>query len=504
MAPVISIKQQGSDSCVTLGSAWSVIFIGIIWSVLILISIAATAFSQTRVSLAGWEYWSQQMILSQHHNYGGPMSTRGMFLFMTRPMSKEHDLDLVTYGFTPWDDYNWHYGKGSSMRAFAGSFDLGEFLHGVELRNYVPAAKGLVVPLQIDRRYDMRSNNMLIWLGLEYAIGEEGRHSIGFRQSLSEQKADLDAKFFYRFGDFQTGAVQLEFTFIDWANNFINNLGSFRGTDYHDSRKYLQNPYLISIKSVTPVWHNFRGELFAGLRTRSRANIGSVVNEDNNTLDVLMAHYGGVLVEWAIKPVSAGLSWMHLMSDFRRTNLTDSFDEEIDMGTYQYQGNVSGYLVLNYGYFSLRNQVRYSVSNDREDNIHIIPSPKDPDVKHAPFDYHENRWTMRSRLTVASPTRGLTAALEFSAEYRDFHSAMEHYIEGVPVDAFDYRQVYRIVPANERLTLLLGFRFTGKSRLELGVSYDVDGDRISSTTGFPTANPRTKFDGGFGRLILFW
>lgn len=471
---------------------------------ILLAAAAETACSQKRMSLAGWEYWSQQMILGQHHNYGGPLNTRGMFLFSTRPMSKEHDLDLVTYGFTPWDDYDWYYGKGSSFRAYAGSFDLGEFLHGVELRNYIPASDRITIPLQINRQYDMRSDRMLIWLGMEYAVNAEYSHTIGFRQSLSEQKADLDATFFYRFGSLQTGGVQVEFTFIDWANNAINNLGSFRGTDYHDSRKYLQLPYLISLKSVTPVWHNLRGELMAGFRTRSRAKVGSVNDVDKNSLDVLTGNYAGVLAEWAIKPVSVGVSWMHLFSEFSRTNFTDHYEEEIDQGTYQYQGILGGYLVLNYGSFSLANQVRHAVGNDREDNIHVVPSPKDPDIGHSPYDYHEKRWTMRSRLGYLPPDRGFTAAFEFSAEYRDFHSDMKHEIDGINVEAFDYRQVYRITPSNERLTLLLGFRFSPVSRLELGVSYDVDGDKYSGSTGLRTARPRTKFDGGFGRLVICW
>jgi hypothetical protein len=473
-------------------------------AVLFLASAAETAFSQKRMSLAGWEYSVQQMILGQHHNYGGPLNTRGMFLFSTRPMSKEHDLDLVTYGFTPWDDYDWYYGKGNSFRAYAGSFDLGEFLHGVELRNYISASDRITIPLQINRQYDMRSDRMLIWLGMEYAVNAEKSHVVGFRQSLSEQKADLDAKFFYRYGSLQTGGVQVEFTFIDWANNAINNLGSFRGTDYTDSRKYLQLPYLISLKSVTPVWHNLRGELMAGFRTRSRAKVGSVNDVDKNSLDVFSGNYAGVLAEWAIKPVSVGVSWMHLFSEFSRTNFTDHYEEEIDMNTHQYQGILGGYLVLNYGNLSLANQVRYAVGNDRENNIHVVPSPKDPDMRHAPYDYHEKRWTMRSRLGYLPPDRGFTAAIEFSAEYRDFYSDMQHEIDGIKVEAFDYRQVYSITPSNERLTLLLGFRFSPVSRLELGVSYDVDGDKYSGSTGLRTATPRTKFDGGFGRLVICW
>lgn len=471
---------------------------------LVLSGLTDTINSQSRVSLRGWEYWSQQMILGQHHNYGGPLNTRGMFLFATRPMSKEHDLDLVTYGFSPWEDYEWYYGEGNSFRAYAGSFDLGEFLHGIELRNYIPASEKVIVPIQVERNYDMRSNRMLVWLGMEYAVIGENLHTIGFRQSLNEQKADLDAQFFYRFGNLNTGGVQLEFTFMDWANNAINNLGSFRGTEYTDSRKYLQVPYLISLKSVTPVWHNLRFELMAGMRTRSRAKVGSVNNEDNNTLDVLSAHYAGVLAEWATRPVSVGVSWMHQLSDFRRTNYTGNYAEQADMRTFQYMGTVGGYLMLNYRFLSLNTQVRYTTGIDREENIREIPSPIDPEMIHAPFDYHERRWTMRSRLGYLPPDRGFSAAIEFSAEYRDFHSDMLHYIGGIKVEAFDYRQVYRITPSNERLTLLLGFRFSPVSRLELGVSYDVDGDKYSGSTGLRTARPRTKFDGGFGRLVICW
>jgi hypothetical protein len=472
----------------------------------------ADASAQTHTSLFGWNERMQQILLNQYHNYGGPFYDRGVFRIYTPPMTKEHDLDLVTYEFSVLDDHDWYYQERNSFRTFVGSFDLGEFLHGISLRNYIPVAPGVTLPVTVERRYDMRSDRTVVWLGLDYAFRD--MHSLGFLQSLSEQKADLNAMFYYRFGSTATGWIQAEITFMDWPNNAIYGLGEQRGTDYLNSRKHEKHPYLFSFKAASPVWNQFRGELMGGLKTRSRSKVGPVGNDELNTLDFQRAHYFGALAEWANPHITLALTWQTQYANFRRSNYLDishisqpgqpGSDDEIRYGNFQWQNTLGGAVVLQYGQFRLYNRVQHSWIRDRERDIHQRPSQWYSDILFTPFDYREWRWTLRSRLSWVPDNTGFTAALEWASMYHDMDSDYQFEFIGRPVRAFDYRQLYELASINERLTLSLGYRFSNKSRIEIGASYDVDGDREQGYYDYMTDRAPRRFDGGFGRLTVFW
>jgi len=477
----------------------------------VLTALMPVARAQTHTSLFGWNERTKQIVLNQYQNYGGPFYDRGLFRLYTPIMSKEHDLDLVTYDFSMIDDHGWHYNKQNSVRMYVGSFDLGEFLHGATIRNYIPVASGLTLPLVIDRRFNMRTDRTIIWLGLDYIYRD--LHSFGFLQSVAEQKADLNGMIYYRFGTPATGWIQAEFTFMDWANNAIYGLGEFRGTGYHNSRKHERNPRLLSFKAASPVWNQLRGELMGGLMTRSRSKVGPLEFDELNTLDRQRAHWFGALAEWANPNLTAALTWQTRYANFRRENYLDfsdiphngSFDvDEIRYGNFQLENTLGGIIAVRYGRLHLHNHIQHSWIRDRERDIHERPSQWYSNIIYAPFDYRETRWTLRHRISWIPEGPGFMASLEWSSMYHDMYSDYEFEFRGNPVRAFDYRQLYELASINERLTLILGYRFNNSTRVEIGASYDVDGDREQGFYDYMVDRDARRFDGGFGRLIVFW
>jgi hypothetical protein len=463
-----------------------------------------TAGAQTHTSLFGWNDRIQQTIFSQYHNYGGPFYDRGLYRFYTPVMSKEHDMDLVTYDFSFTDDYLWYHSTGNSVKMFAGSFDLGEFLHGATVRNRIPVAEGLVFPLLVNRRYDMRTDRTVVWLGLDYTFREW--HALGFRQSLTEQKADLNGAVYYRFGTLQTGWVETEFAFIDWPNNAIYALGEQRGTDYLNRRKHEKHPYMISFKAASPVWNNFRGELMGGLLTLSRSRVGPLEFPALNTSNRQRSHYFGALGEWANKHLTAALTWQTVYASFRRTNWQEPDDPArlIRYGNFQWMNTLGGILIARYGQVQFYGQLHHSRIRDREREINPRPSQWYANIIYAPFDYREQRWTMRYRLSWLPVRTGFTASVEWTSMYHDMGSDYEFEFLGNAVRAFDYRQLYELASINERLTLILGWRLKNGNRIEMGASYDVDGDREQGYYDYMVDRPARRFDGGFGRMIIFW
>jgi hypothetical protein len=482
--------------------------ITLICGIFLLLLNFSDTIGQTRTSLFGWHERTMQISLNQYQNYGGPFYDRGLFRLYTPIMSKEHDLDLVTYDFSVFDDYSWHYQKQNSVKMYVGSFDLGEFLHGVTIRNYIPVAKRLILPLEIDRRYDMRTDRTVVWLGLDYQFND--LHAAGFRQSVSEQKADLNGMLYYRYGSHSAGWIQAEITFMDWANNAIYGLGEFRGTGYENSRKHEKHPRLLSFKAASPVWKGFRGELMGALITRSRSKVGPIDNEELNTIDRQRAHWIGVLAEWGNSHITTAITWQTQYAHFRRSNdrftsLLSGPDNEIRYGNFQWQNTLGGVLSVNYGSFHLYNQVQHSWIRDRERDINDRPSQWYSDIIYAPFDYREQRWTLRHRLSWIPDWSGLTASLEWSSMYHDMGSDYVFDFNGNPVRAFDYRQLYDLASVNERLTFIVGYRFkNNRARIEIGASYDVDGDREQGYYDYMVPRATRRFDGGFGKLIIFW
>src|SRR5690625_7894081 len=61
----------------------------------------STGYEPMRQTLFGWEEETRLMIMNRYHNYGGIFYDRGLFRFTTPPFTKEHDINLISYNFTP-------------------------------------------------------------------------------------------------------------------------------------------------------------------------------------------------------------------------------------------------------------------------------------------------------------------------------------------------------------------------------------------------------------------
>jgi hypothetical protein len=470
---------------------------------LFLLLLTSTADAQSRTSLFGWEEQTKLMILDQSHNYGNQFYDRGLFRFITPPMTKEHDFDLITYDFSTADDHNWYYSDEDGFRSFAGSFDLGKFLHGAQIRNNVQIADKMTFPLQLIRRFDMRSDRSIILLGLDYQISD--LHAVGVSQTLTEQKSDLDATFYYRFGSLKTGGIQAEVSFLDWPNNAIYGLSEKREKDFEEERKYLRHAYLFSFKASTPIWNNLRGEAMAGVLTRSKAQTGFKSEPENNTLDQQNAWYSGFLAEWVNDFATVSLTWRNTYSKFDRENFLSEYDERIDYGTVQIRNNLGGYVSARYKNLTFENWVSKEFNNDRERDVNPRQSIY-RNMIYSPFNYREKRINHRHRIMWQPEERGFITGLEWNAEYRSYYSDLEYSdSRWGSIRAFDYRQLYpfHIVSINERLTVMIGYRFTQKSFIILGISYDVDGDREGGNQDAFVREP-SRFDGGFGRFIMYF
>ncbi len=462
---------------------------------------ASTASAQMRNTLFGWEEWTKLMILDQSHNFGGLFYDRGLFRYTTHDMTKEHDLDLLTYEYTSLDHYDWYYSDDDGFRAYTGSMDLGKFLTQFELRNRRELTDRLNMNIRILRRYDMRADRALLWLGFDYRLRKN--QTIGIRQTLTEQKADLDFTLFYRYGTLASGMIQLEAGVLDFGNNAIYALSESRDRDFEESRKYHRNPFLFSFKATSPEWNGFRGEAMGGILTTSDAQVGLQSQIDDNTRDRQYGRYAGALVEWSRGMFTTSVNWQYHYARFRRENFTDNFDEPTDYGNMQFQNRIGGFIGLERGRIQFHNWIWFARVRDRQHDEHREDFWRD--YQTYPFDFRENRTMMKNRILYMPQTRGTIVGLEWSADYRNFLSNPLHHPDLGAIYAFDYRNTYphQLDRRNERLTLLFGYRFNERTYLLMGASYDIDGDMYGGSFD-NRIHDRSYFDGGFGRLIMKW
>ena len=456
-----------------------------------------------QISLLGWEEQKKMMLLDRYHNYGSIFYDRGLFRFTTPPMIEHHDLDLITYGFSEIDDHRWFYNRETGFRAFGGSFNVGEYLHGAELRHDVSISENLNLPMHSYRRYDMRQDRMLLTLGLDYNL--HGQHTIGLQHTLTEQKPDLDATLYYRFRDLPSGGIQLEFTALDWANNPAYNLGQRRGDVIPEMRKYEQSPFLFSMKAVSPDIRNVRGELVAGIQTPLQAVAESLPEKsDESFRDRDRARYIGALVQYAVPGFTAALSWRHTYTRFNRTNAEAGFSEPVDYGNEQTRQFIGGFVSLSYRNFHFDNWIWYNFNRDRQFDRFETRFLFDEQVY--PFHYREDRWMMRNRVSLDPGERGFKIAIEWSADYRNPLSGIIERPDGSAARGLPYhlQYPYSIGERNERLTLFLGYRFTEHTFIIFGASADLDREVFVERENRRERIRPTIFDGGFGRLVFYW
>jgi hypothetical protein len=454
-----------------------------------------------RTSLFGWEEVTKHMIKDRYHNYGGIFYDRGLYRFTTPEMIREHKIQLMIYDFTTLDDYNWFYKENNSFRAFAGSYSLGEFIHEATIRNKIPVSEKLKLPLNFTRRYDIHSDRALLEMGLDYNINN--MHHIGIAHTLTEQKPDLDATFYYRYGTLPERFIQVEVSPLDWANNAAFNLSQRRDTFAPELRKYDISPFLFSMKASSILIYNLRGEIVGGIQTVQQSIGESMEGSEDSFRDRERTRYLGLLLEYNIPHFTISVSWQHRYAKFNRTNVETNIEEPVNYGNYQIENKLGFFISVSYGQFFIDNWIW--LINNRDKQFDKYEEEFRAGYQIYPFDFEENRLQMRNRLGFDPVDNGFKAAVEWSADYRDFLKGIYDHPNFGVINAFDYREYYRrlLINRNGRITLFFGYRFNKDIYFEMGASYNVDGDIYRGTYNQVRHKP-TRFAGGFGRMVLYW
>ena len=476
------------------------------WSVVLFLFLFTTAIeqanSQAGVTLMEWEQRTLNFMLDRSHNYGGTLYNRGLFRENINLMSPEHEIDLLTYRYTPGDDYNW-YMADQAYRLSFGSLNATDFFIENKIKfNYsFDDNHKLIVDGVHEEK--LRADRFLFRLGYEYKVRQN--HTLGAEHTLSNSKSDLDVTLFYRYGNFEKGMLQAGVTYLDWGANVVQDLAEGSANQWNDRYKtvfqYKRRPLLFNLKLISPTISKFRAELLAGIQTYSEKEVSSTEFDNQEYLDEEWAHYVGALLQYSHPVGIVGFTFQRRFSKLRRQPIADS-EFENDFYNRQFSDSGGFFITGNYREFSVEQWIWLErvVDQLQGDAVPDDISPGYLEDVRRPFDFEEYRLKMKSRLLYGSSERGVQLGLEFHADYR--------YLQGeedpsTGIRDYNFRRAYPIVrERSDRVTFTIGYRINPNVYFLAGVSYDVDGDKESGI-GWPRQDT-TWFDGGFGRLSVEW
>lgn len=453
-------------------------------------------------TLMEWEQRTLNYMLDRSHSYGGTLYNRGLFRENINLMSPEHEIDLLTYRYTPGDAYNW-YMADQAYRLSVGSLNATDFFIENKVKfNYAFNGNHKLL-VEGAHEEKLRAERFLFRLGYEYRLRQD--HTIGAEHTLSNSKSDLDLTLFYRYGNFEKGMIQAGVTYLDWGANVVQDLAAGSANQWNDRYKttfqYKRRPLLFNLKLISPTIKNFRAELLTGIQSYSEKEVSSTEVENLGYWDEEWAHYVGALVQYSHPIGVVGLTYQRRFSKLRRQPLPGS-DFDDDFYTRQFSNSGGFFVTGNYQKISVEQWMWLERVVDQLQGD-AVPDDISPDYLEdvrRPFDFEEYRLKMKSRLLYGSSEKGAQVGLEFHADYR--------YLQGEEdpsngIRDYNFRRAYPIVrERSDRITFTIGYRINPNVYLLAGVSYDVDGDKESGI-GWPRQET-TRFDGGFGRLSVEW
>ncbi|WP_445664792.1 hypothetical protein [Fodinibius sp. AD559] len=456
--------------------------------------------STSTATLLGWEQRIRNFMLDRSHNHGGTHFNRGLFREHLNEMSPEHNLDLITYRYTLFQDYDFEQAQ-NAYRMSTGSLNATDFAVENTIKSDLTINSKNQISINGYHAENIRANRFLFHLG--YTRNLTGKHYLGVSHTLSQVKADLDATFFYRYGNFDDGMVEVSASILDWGSNIVQDLAKDSRNKwnkrYEVTHQYSNSPELFSVKYTSSQSNRFKVELMGGLQTYSRKRV-EVHADTSNYIDEEWAHYLGGLVEYDHPLFTVGLTYQRTFSKLKRKPTLNS-NYDLNFSNWQITNQLGLYATGRIKSFVLEQWLGYGHDIDRLQGEKVPGDLRRHRFERVPFDYLENPISVKSRVFYDPAKAGLRTGLEFHAEC----SRPQGEKASNGVRSFDFRRTYSIVrDYNARFTYSIGYRFSPHFYLLAGISYDIDKDQQSGR-GTPKAiGDTTWFDGGFGRLSISW
>lgn len=456
-------------------------------------------------SLSGWFDSKRLFILNQSENYGGPYYPRDLFRENIAAITPEHEIDLITYGFTPFEEYRWNQ-TSNGLRGNIGSLNATIFSLRANMKNSVTFNERHHLFLNATQYETVRAERTVFLVRYLYELTSS--HYMGFEMYADDNKSDIDATFIYSYLPSEKISLTGQVTWLDFMHNLTQKLAKESSSEYNTSypvvSQYAKSPLLFELKSDIALTSFLRTELFASYMTPSEEELEGILINDQ-FLDKEQVHLLGTLLEFHQSLYTVGVSFQRQFSKLRRIPFGNS-ESQNDYTTTQWTNTLGVYGATEFFGFHWDQFVWYEFNVDK---LYGDQVPENlPAANHVTnpqgFNFREQRWKMKSDLSYPFDIwYGHRLEPRISLHIDNRHLLMDKASNGVV--GLEFRQVYPIVrDRSERFNLSFTYHFNDYNAITLGGSYDLDGD-LQSGYGAPKAIPsKTHFDGAFGKMTLKW
>lgn len=430
-------------------------------------------------TLRGWYEDVFLALRDQRHAYGGLFFDRGVLRPFTPSMDHEYLLDVTTFAYTPADDavfYAGHHG----FRSYLGSIDRSHFATRNHFRNEVAIGRRHAVSLNGVQQEDLQAERFFVGIGYSYQLGD--RHRLGAEQTVASYKPDLDFDLFYGYRHPSGTDLRLGLTLLDAANDLIFDVIGVDPVLEDTIRSYDRAPRLFSVRLQTPGWAGWRAELFSGVQPRARALVTRHSDPEYRFLWESRFAYTGLLVEFARPRFQVGATYRYTTGAAARRAAAPSRLRS-DYESAQATSAVTAYALGRWNGWRGELWLTRRHFRDRQDGTNY-------EAALLPFGLELREWQtgVHARMRHQPARRGPRFGIAYAALDRTFPSGYE-----------TLARYLRFLQSrfNHRVSLITGLQLSPAAFIELGASYDLDGDPFYD-------GPPRRFDGGYGRVVVLW
>jgi hypothetical protein len=424
-------------------------------------------------TLFEWADRSWNLLADRSAASVGGFSREGLLLRFHPDFDAEYALDLISSRFDPWQDAGWA-GRSDGLRYWSGSINHRYMIDGAQAKVRFPLGSGWSVGV----RYDRESNPALDrdLLRAEVAWGRpRGLHAF-LGASLQADKPDRDLVMGVGWRA-EVAAVQVELHALDAFSDVIyNSLGvdpafSDAAVDYAGAPLGLRASTRLGRPEGLGVSLEAGVQLPTTLRLYEQEAPERGFDQDEELVLV------GVSADYPVLPTLrlGGVATL-LRAERERTPLAEGDPEDAFHLTEETIALGVQASALPWPSLEVRGMAARSWRPERR-----IPSGSGSAAPSV--DYLDRAWSGQIRLAHRTTRRlRLRGAWDF-----DFREVVRG--EG---------QVPALEPLgrdNHRARIEAAWVRSGRFELTLGVRFDTDGDRYLN---------RGPFDGGHGRLVIFW
>ncbi len=421
-------------------------------------------------TLRGWEDNARLTILDRGGSFHGRTSDRGILQRFTEQLEDEYSLDLISFGFSLSEDYEWYrrregfrWSGGSINHRFlvqdaeaAGNFALGEAWNFGVLFN-------LQNTLQADRQA------VRVGFGHSWAGGRANAFVISL---LTADKPEIDLEVGFKWKA-QPGELTVAFGALDLFSDLIYQDLGVTAAQAQEVLDYTAHPYTLRVALELPFARHLRTEVFGLVMSPTEVTVVQQSGDPDGFEQEERYAYAGGLLEWSGSPASAfGLLGTWVRARLGRTPV-EGGDPVHAFDLTEENTQLRAYGIQRFGRFLAEAWIAH---------IWRLEDRLRPDTTvAASIDYEDRTWAGRVTMTYRARS-GFRAEMGVDFVERDV----------VGLDRLPGQFLGR---NHSRLRLDVGWRFGRNALFVVGTNLDLDGDRGTATGAF---------DGAHGRFQVYW